>query len=357
MNKWLIRVSVILSAALLLCDAENFGSGVQESIKLCYQSVIPSLYPFCVLSLFTVYGGIFSESKLCDILSEMLFGLKGDVGCVSLLSLVCGYPVGAKLIDGLYLNGKISKVGAQTLLLHCVNPGPAFLLTLIGKNLYHSESLGIIFLFSELSAAIITARIHRKKIIRLIAYGKKTEYYNLKDACIKAVSDSGDSILKICLWVLLFGGISAVLKRSKYLLPLSGILEVTFGVHIAKSYSPYLVSFLIGFGGLSVQLQVISAAKNYLTKPFLLFFWKTLQGVLCAGFTCLLITVFKPAIAVSNTVKITSSGGNPYFSAVVLLLFVISTLVFLRFGRSDFNITLKRGTKHCLQKNLKYDKL
>lgn len=329
MNQWFLRITVILSAFFLLYDAENFSRGVQNAMMLCYRSVIPSLYPFCVLCLFTVYTGIFSNWKLCNFLSRILFGLGGDVGSVSLMSLICGYPVGAKMIDGLYKDGKISKIGAQTLLMHCVNPGPAFLLTMIGKGIYGSEMLGGILLVSELSASVITARIHKRKITAAVIKSGGSNGQTVKEACIRAVNDSGESILKICFWVLLFGGVSAVFQKSEYLMPLSSILEVTIGVHFAKDYSPYLVAFLIGFGGLSVQLQVISVARDYLKKPALLIFWKTVQGAVCAAVTWLLVSLIKPSLSVSNTVKISESHGNPYFSAVILVIFVLSTFVFL----------------------------
>ena len=341
---------MILSAFFLLYDAENFGRGVQNAMALCYRSVIPSLYPFCVLCLFTIYTGIFSNWKLCNAFSKMLFGLSGDVGSVSLMSLICGYPVGAKMIDGLYKDGKISEIGAQTLLMHCVNPGPAFLLTMIGKGIYGSETLGAILLVSELAAAVVTARIHKRKITAAVIKSGGSNGQTAKDACIRAVNDSGESILKICFWVLLFGGVSAVFQKSGYLMPLSGILEVTIGVHIAKDYSPYLVAFLIGFGGLSVQLQVVSVAKDYLKKPALLIFWKTVQGMICAAVTRLLVTLVNPSLSVWNTVKITESHGNPYLSAIMLVGFVLSTFVFLHSG-----IHGKRKSPHCLQLAKKHE--
>ena len=344
LNQWFLRITVLLSAFFLLYDAENFGHGVQNAMMLCYRSVIPSLYPFCILCLFTIYTGIFFNWRPCNFLSKILFGLDGDVGCVSLMSLICGYPVGAKMIDGLYKDGKITKIGAQTLLMHCVNPGPAFLLTMIGKGIYGSEMLGGILLVSELAAAGITARIHKRKITAAVIKSSGQKSQNGKEACIRAVNDSGESILKICFWVLLFGGVSAVIQRSGYLMPLSCILEVTIGVYNAKDYSPYLVAFLIGFGGLSVQLQVVSVAKDYLKKPMMLIFWKTVQGAICAAVTWFLVTLVKPSLSVWNTVKISESHGNPYLSAIMLIGFVLSTFLFLHSG-----IHGKRKLPGCLR--------
>ena len=77
---------------------------------------------------------------------------------------------------------------------------------------------------------------------------------------------------------------------------LSGVIELTNGVNLtatlSNSYytlSILLTSFLLGFGGFSVLLQVYSiiAKENISIKPY--FYGKLLQGLFSVIFTFILI--------------------------------------------------------------------
>lgn len=80
---------------------------------------------------------------------------------------------------------------------------------------------------------------------------------------------------------------------------LSGIVELTNGVSVianipmkAISVNIIVCSFLLGFGGISVLLQVLSiiSQTDISIKPYMI--GKLMQGVIAAGYTFLLIQNF-----------------------------------------------------------------
>ncbi|MFA9382095.1 MAG: hypothetical protein ACERKO_13650, partial [Acetanaerobacterium sp.] len=120
---------VIGVAVLYFCNAQAVSAGVRDGLLVCANTLIPSLFPFMILCAFIV------NSRLSDYLSApfafftaRVLRLPAFTGSVFLLSLVGGYPVGARMIAQLYREGRISGHTASRMLLFCVNAGPAFLI-------------------------------------------------------------------------------------------------------------------------------------------------------------------------------------------------------------------------------------
>lgn len=86
--------------------------------------------------------------------------------------------------------------------------------------------------------------------------------------------------------------------NSHFIIPvLSGLLELTSGVSLVSlvpspqlGINVMLCAFLLGFGGLSILLQVwsIVAKSDMSMKPYL--YGKLLQGVLAVGYTFMIIS-------------------------------------------------------------------
>ena len=112
------------------------AAGVQNALLLCAKTLVPSLFPFLVLS------GFFLRSGLCTIcgarlshFTTRLFRLPGESAGVWLLSMVGGFPVGIQMTANLFADGQITKRQAVTMCLFCFNAGPAFVLSAVGGAL------------------------------------------------------------------------------------------------------------------------------------------------------------------------------------------------------------------------------
>ncbi len=296
-------------------------------IELCLNSVIPSLYIFTILSLFIIKCGIF-ETSLFSILTKLLFGFKGEVGTVYLLSLFCGYPIGARLINELYILGKISDKDAEKMLCFCINPGPAFCITVIGFGCYQNQTIGAILFVSCALTSILCIRFYhpsnktnKRNTAPSVRYG---------EGLISAVNDSNKCLLSICGWVLLSTAVVNSLKETVGLNQLLCSLEVTTGAVMAsKTYSIYFVAFLLGFGGFSVHLQVLSNTKNFKPKYYIILLTRIVAGGVTAGLTYILLKIFPQTVSVSTFhLQISQNSSSPLASAC-LILFVCSTFIFI----------------------------
>ena len=140
-------VIYILSAAglaLVVCGAGTSMEAAKSALVLCAQTVIPSLFPFFVISSFMVNTGFVScAGKIAAPISRRLFKVSGSGAVVFVMGILCGYPTGAKMVSELYENKEISRNEAMRLLPFCNNSGPLFVIGAVGAGMLGSTRLGV----------------------------------------------------------------------------------------------------------------------------------------------------------------------------------------------------------------------
>ena len=116
-RKALLAVGLLALMAGLLRHSGPVGEAVRQGVALCGRSVIPSLFPFFVLSSLLIACGA-SEllSALLSPLMRPLFGLSGTGAAALALGLCGGYPVGARTAAELVENGALSQEEGERLL-------------------------------------------------------------------------------------------------------------------------------------------------------------------------------------------------------------------------------------------------
>lgn len=154
----------IITAAAFLIYPGIFSKGASEGVKVCASVIIPSLFPFTVASIFIhKSGGIMWIGKKLDRFSRAVFGINGAEFTVVIISLIGGYPIGAKIADSMYRNSEISKDSAEKLILFSVNASPAFFVSTVGINLLGSQRAGIILFISNLIATLLLTAVNNRK--------------------------------------------------------------------------------------------------------------------------------------------------------------------------------------------------
>ena len=299
----------LLCGAGLLCYSKAVSAAMTQALALCVQVLLPSLFPFFVLSSMVISTGVIQRlSTRLEKPFQWLFGLPGSFGAALLLGAAGGYPVGAKTIATLYQQGQCSKRDAEKALRFCNNAGPAFLISAVGASLLQDPHAGLNLYAVHVLSALIIGFIYRKNTDH-VKYHCITADHMRSTATIslflRAVTDAFSSFLNVSAFVLIFSVISTMLQQlplidSLHCLPgggilwyglLAGFLELTSGVACLtqgvlppSSLLPAL-SFLCGWGGCSVQFQTISllhdaglSCRQYLKS-------KLLQGILAALIT------------------------------------------------------------------------
>ena len=120
---------IVLGGVCLLFPAIS-ASGAKEGLMLCGSIIIPSLFPFTFCVMFINKSGILKFLKPLNPITQFLFHLNYYEFSLFLLSLIGGYPLGAKLLNQSGINDKKAKI----MINYCINAGPAFVVLAVGKH-------------------------------------------------------------------------------------------------------------------------------------------------------------------------------------------------------------------------------
>lgn len=314
--KSIFLYAFLLLMILIIIKPNTARQGAVEGILLCGRVIIPSLFPFTVCILFIM------KSLSGDYASEVS---KKEKILIVIFSSIGGYPIGAKLLNEGVKNKKISAKDASLMLNYCVNAGPAFIIGAVGNGILNSKELGYILFVSHISASFLLSLFFAKRgSAKENSYRNKISPQNPIDTFVCSVSDASLSVLSICSFVILFSVISAYCQffssfntAFKYF---SLFLEITTGIQ--KTQNIYLISFLLGFGGLCIWCQIFSIGRLVGIKLWFFALFRILHGLFSSALTVLLIKLFGISLpCFSNSVNF---SGNIFYSTPALSVSLIS---------------------------------
>ena len=330
-SKLVIPFLVVCFTVLLIVFSGSNLSAAKNGINLWLNSVLPSLFPFFIATELLSYTPIISYLGRClHRLMYPIFHVPGEGSFALFMGIISGYPTGAKIVSNFYENGICTRHECERLLAFTNNSGPLFIVGTVGSSLLGNTSLGFLLLFTHILACFSVGLIFRfwkykkKEKETRFAPLSSTEHLsirNLGEVMGNSIQEAFHTVVMIGGFVILFSVINSMLLQChlyELLVQISspildffsmppefwqgiytGILELTNGVQAicqipSKSLLPSLVycSFLLGFGGISVLLQVWSIlAKSHLSiKPYL--YGKILHGFLAAFYTYAILQVF-----------------------------------------------------------------
>ena len=297
MKKAFPIAAVLAVGVLLLCRPADAAAAVQNGLRLCVGTVIPSLFPFfVVISLLLQLGLADGLQGLCAPVMRPLFHMRGVCVLPLLAGLLGGYPSGAKTAAELYRQGQISRQEAELLLGFCDNCGPAFLLGYAGAGVLGSQRAGIWLFGIHIAAALLTGmllcRVQRDRGPGLLRSSLPVKPVSLPQALTGSVSGAAASMMNICAFVVLFRVLAALMPGQ---IPgaLLGTLEMVTGMAALEPGQAGFIAAaaMAGWGGLSVHCQAMSVAEG------LRFRWHwvgkavqaVISGVLAAGVWMLIL--------------------------------------------------------------------
>lgn len=316
MKKFFRLIPALLIAALMaiiLLKPETYVSSAAEGLKLWALVVVPSLLPFFFFTTMLSKIGVTKRiAKVYDKPCRKLFGTNGISAYVFLMSVLSGYPVGAKIIGDLGENGLISDVEATKMSTFCSTSGPLFIIGSIGVGMFGSVKTGRAIFLSHILSAILTGLVFR-------FYGSKkhiSSKVSPPDSVIRSRNEEKSAnILYDCAYssvislavvggfICVFYLVADVFQNFNLLFPLVflinsvvknadvssafcyGLIECTRGCKMLSicrlsTYSPAFASAIISFGGLSVIVQSICFLKKAKAKTSVFLLAKLVQTIL-----------------------------------------------------------------------------
>ena len=311
----LFSIGCFFMLLLVLKNSEVAIEYVTQGLKLSVSHVIPSLFPFMVISELIVRSGVVSViSRPIARPARVLFGVGREGASVFLLGALCGFPIGARSAVRLYECGRIDKDELASLMDFSNNPSSAFVISAVGVSLFGNRPLGlllyVITLLSAISVGILrnfASRKRRKKDNG--SYCSRVSGLSISDFT-DAVTSGALGVINVCAFVVFFcvvvGTLGIVLDffgapRNIRALFFS-FLEMTGGVSAASALSPtsigaLLAAFCLGWSGLSVHCQVLSLCGTRI-GAMRYFISKLIQGILNALYLWIYLKIFGDSILI-----------------------------------------------------------
>ena len=349
-----LGLGLLCATLALMFWPQEAMEAAREGLRLCYNVILPSLFPFFVLSALVVDLGLAGYiGRALEGLMRPLFRVPGACASAFVLGFVGGYPVGARTALSLYQKGMCTKTEAERLLAFCNNSGPAFILGVVGAGVFASSRVGVLLYLAHAAASVCVGllfRFYRGEEGRREGRAAPTfQAERFTTAFTGAIKNSFLSTLNICAFVVFFTVVIKLLFLSGVLPGLAGVLgtlfsplgfstrwaerlltgliELTSGVWTLTEAGTMsgrlsMAAFLLGWAGLSVHCQVLSflggsglSVKTYIGG-------KLLHGGLSALFTAALLRVFPLSEPVSAYLaeQVEGIAGVDFSSALTISL-------------------------------------
>lgn len=320
-----ITIIFTLFIISLIVYANSNINAVEDGLELWSFSVIPTLFPFFIaVELLNHTNLIFFMSKITRKIMRPIFNLPGVASYPLLMGLISGYPMGAKIVVELYERNLCTKEEAERMLQLTNNSGPLFIIGTVGILFFRNKMIGCILLFIHILSSFVVAILAGKNKTKSINNKKDIVKRNKEINIMDLGEVIGDSIQKSIKTILIVGGfvtlfsvIISIFENSGALDLVSnafyslfginkelikgiacGLLEYTNGlnkisqVHL-KSISVNLIvsSFVIGLGGISVMLQILSVISKAKLSGRKYISYKLLQAILASFLTWLIFKI------------------------------------------------------------------
>ena len=324
---------LLFTLSILIFSNSNL-SAVKSGINLWATSVVPSLFPFFVATELLMHTNIvYHIGNILNRFMKPLFNIRGEGAFAFIMGIISGYPIGAKIATNFRKENICTKEECERLLSFTNNSGPLFIIGSVGILLYRNTMIGILLFITHLLASLSVGIIFRfwKKAKDCDSHPSTSKTYantktpasfsNLGEILSESIVSSIKSILVIGGFVVIFSSIISILKSSgithmieitatpffnfihispSFIEPIfTGFFEITNGISSISniackkiSINILITAFLLGFGGISVMLQVLSiTSKSDLSiKPYI--YGKLLHGIIAVLYTFILMNLF-----------------------------------------------------------------
>lgn len=321
---------ICLFTFFLLVFSNNNLSSAKNGLSLWANSVVPSLLPFFIATELLGYTNVISFlGRSLTRFMKPIFNVPGEGVFPFIMGIISGYPMGAKIVSNFKEQGVCTQEECERLLAFTNNSGPLFIIGTVGVGLFKDTKTGLLLFITHILGCITVGFLFRwwksgkKKRNSLLETSSNNippnvSFSNIGEVIANSIMSAINTLLLIGGFIVLFSVISSILKSSKILegienvlSPLlnalnisnkfsegiiTGLIELTNGVCMISSIpNKYLstnvmiCAFLLGFGGISITLQILSITSKakISIRPYII--GKFLQAIFATLYTYIII--------------------------------------------------------------------
>lgn len=235
----------------------------RKGISLWASSVLPALLPFFICANFLQNIGVIRYLK------------SGTFPF--LMSVLSGYPMGAKIVGDLRRSSEISVGEAKRLMSFCSTSGPAFLIGAVGTGMLGSGFLGAIIAAAHYLGAAVNGMVYTAVLGKECGFAgsmRIEEEKGMQESLTEAMLSAFKSLGIILAYIVLFTfatdmmhlcGVFSLVGCTWLRAIVKGFFEMTVGcgavaecVGISDALRCILCAGILSWGGLSVLGQSMS---------------------------------------------------------------------------------------------------
>ena len=259
-----------------------------ESMKIFTLNVLPSLLPFMFFAQLLTNSGVGHKiGRLFYRPFSMLYNANSIGSYTFTMSVLSGYPIGAKIISDNYKLGLIDKREAKSIIAYSSTSGPTFVLGTVGFMMFNNKLYGVILLICHYISALLNGLLYRtrqKTPSRVVCVKNQNIWGDSAKGAVYGASVCGVYIIIFYIIAVMLDDIGVIGAIASVIRPIIGevsdglvfgLVEMTGGcIRLSSTTSIFTLPTacaIISFGGLSVALQSISflsscdlKAKDYL---------------------------------------------------------------------------------------------
>lgn len=278
---------------LLLCYPEQALSLASTGLLLWFQKMIPTLLPFMILSGVMIRMNLTERfARYFHPLFHKIWGTSLNGSYAILMGMLCGFPMGARVIGQLCLAGKLSEDEGAYLLAFCNNIGPIYFLSFVMGTLSLTDNY-VPFLIMYSVPLCYGALL--RFFIRPLEHPAFSVSARQKQASSSLLGAIDDSVVSGLVGIGKLGGYMVFFNLLNILfLPFSHlpesflsfcncILEITSGISRTGASKRLMILVLLPFGGLSCISQTYSMIKGTNLSIMRYFLHKCIQTAITAA--------------------------------------------------------------------------
>lgn len=241
---------------------------VTETINLWFNSVLPVLLPFFIISKAIYYnGGMVYFTKILSPVIRIL-GLPQSLSFPFAMTLMCGYQTGSKTVSQMEKDG-LKNIDYYANI--CYSSSPLFVIGTVGTAILNDTKTGYMLYIIHILTVLIFASFFKQN-------SDESVVFNTQNGTLtNAITESITAIFSVCCYMILFSLIINVINLFNFIPTeiktiLFGILEFTKGIKNASNEFNFplpIISFFLSFGGVCVITQCLNNYKNINVRKFI----------------------------------------------------------------------------------------
>lgn len=383
----IIFLLVIFTALIgIIANPKLSLNSAASGVTVWFNIILPSLLPFFIISEILIgLGFVDFIGKLLQPLMKPLFNVPGEGAFPLTMSILSGYPVGAKLTSRLREEGLITKHEGDRLICFTSTSGPLFMLGAVSIGMLKDPKLSPLIILPHYLSVLVLGLLFKSYKSRnniITTYKKGDIFEEIQDSYItwlktkksigslitKAVKESMDTILLVGGLVIFYSVLVEILfnmnffnKILSYLGSIFtidiqlikgiiiGLFEVTIGckniaaLNIDFITKIIIINFIIGWSGFSVHSQAISFINTTDINSKLYIISKFFHGVL-SGIFAYIIYLFKYQNYTQPTAYYPIHLGNGFSLSNWIYLLTSSTKLVLIISLYIFLLSILTST-------------